>query len=84
MSGRFLLAIDEGTSSTRTVIYDHQANVVASARQEFTQLYPHSGWVEHNPEEIWYYLFVEAAVGLTVWALITWPWYWRKNKRLVK
>ncbi|MEE8426092.1 MAG: glycerol kinase GlpK [Woeseiaceae bacterium] len=53
MSGRFLLAIDEGTSSARTVIYDHQANVVASAQQEFTQLYPQSGWVEHNPEEIW-------------------------------
>jgi len=53
MSGRYLLAIDEGTSSTRTVIYDHQANVVASAQQEFTQLYPQSGWVEHNPEEIW-------------------------------
>jgi glycerol kinase len=53
MNGRFLLAIDEGTSSTRTVIYDHQANVVASAQQEFTQIYPESGWVEHNPEEIW-------------------------------
>ena len=53
MRGRFLLAIDEGTSSTRTVIYDHQANVVASAQQEFTQLYPQPGWVEHDPEEIW-------------------------------
>jgi glycerol kinase len=53
MSGPYLLAIDEGTSSTRTVIYDHQANVVASAQQEFTQIYPQSGWVEHNPEEIW-------------------------------
>ena len=53
MRGRFLLAIDEGTSSTRTVIYDHQASVVASAQQEFTQLYPQSGWVEHDPEEIW-------------------------------
>ncbi len=53
MSGSFLLAIDEGTSSTRTVIYDHEANVVASAQQEFTQHYPQSGWVEHDPEEIW-------------------------------
>ena len=53
MSGRFLLAIDEGTSSTRTVIYDHQANVVSSAQQEFTQIYPQPGWVEHDPEEIW-------------------------------
>ena len=53
MNGRFLLAIDEGTSSTRTVIYYHQANVVASAQQEFTQIYPQPGWVEHDPEEIW-------------------------------
>lgn len=53
MNGRYLLSIDEGTSSTRTVIYDHQAQVVASAQQEFTQHYPQSGWVEHDPEEIW-------------------------------
>ena len=53
MSGKFLLTIDEGTTSTRTVIYDHQAQVVASAQQEFGQLYPQPGWVEHDPEEIW-------------------------------
>lgn len=53
MSSKFLLAIDEGTSSTRTVIYDHQAQVVASAQQEFEQHYPQSGWVEHDPEEVW-------------------------------
>lgn len=53
MSGKFLLAIDEGTSSTRTVIYDHRAQVVASAQQEFSQHYPQSGWVEHDPEEVW-------------------------------
>ena len=53
MTGKYLLAIDEGTSSTRTVIYDHEANVVASAQQEFEQHYPQSGWVEHDPEEIW-------------------------------
>jgi glycerol kinase len=53
MRGRFLLAIDAGTSSTRTVIYDHQARVVASAQQEFAQHYPQPGWVEHDPEEIW-------------------------------
>jgi len=53
MSGKYLLTIDEGTTSTRTVIYDHQAQVVASAQQEFGQLYPQPGWVEHDPEEIW-------------------------------
>ena len=53
MSGRFLLTIDEGTSSTRTIISDHEARTVASAQQEFTQHYPEPGWVEHDPEEIW-------------------------------
>lgn len=53
MNSKFLLAIDEGTSSTRTVIYDHTAQVIASAQQEFTQHYPQSGWVEHDPEEVW-------------------------------
>jgi len=53
MSGKFLLTIDEGTSSTRTIIYDHDIRAVASAQQEFKQHYPRSGWVEHDPEEIW-------------------------------
>ena len=51
--GKYLLAIDQGTSSSRTVIYDHETNVVASAQQEFPQIYPQSGWVEHDPEAIW-------------------------------
>ena len=49
----YLLAIDQGTSSSRTVIYDTQASVVASAQQEFPQEYPRPGWVEHDPEAIW-------------------------------
>ncbi len=53
MSGKFLLAIDQGTSSSRTVIYDHDARVIASAQQEFPQIYPRPGWVEHDPEAIW-------------------------------
>jgi glycerol kinase len=53
MRGKFLLAIDQGTSSSRTVIYDHSAHVVASAQQEFPQIYPRPGWVEHDPEAIW-------------------------------
>jgi glycerol kinase len=53
MSGKFLLTIDEGTTSTRTIVYDHRARVVASAQQEFSQKYPQPGWVEHDPEEIW-------------------------------
>ena len=53
MNPKFLLAIDQGTSSSRTVIYDHDANVVATEQQEFPQLYPRPGWVEHDPEAIW-------------------------------
>lgn len=51
--GNYLLAIDQGTSSSRTVIYDHAMSVVASAQQEFPQIYPQPGWVEHDPEAIW-------------------------------
>ncbi len=53
MRGRYLLAIDQGTSSSRAVIYDHQASVIASAQQEFPQIYPQPGWVEHDPDAIW-------------------------------
>ena len=56
----YLLAIDQGTSSSRTVIYDAQATVVASAQQEFPQIYPQPGWVEHDPEAIW-----ESVVAVT-------------------
>jgi len=53
MRGRFLLAIDQGTSSSRTVIYDHAVTIQASEQQEFEQIYPQPGWVEHDPEAIW-------------------------------
>jgi glycerol kinase len=49
----YLLAIDQGTSSSRAVMYDAQLQVIASAQQEFPQLYPQPGWVEHDPESIW-------------------------------
>jgi glycerol kinase len=48
-----LMAIDQGTSSSRTVIFDRDGNVAASAQQEFPQEYPSPGWVEHDPEAIW-------------------------------
>ncbi|WP_027058898.1 glycerol kinase GlpK [Mesorhizobium loti] len=52
MSG-FVLAIDQGTTSTRAILFDGQMKVVGSGQQEFAQHYPASGWVEHDPEEIW-------------------------------
>jgi glycerol kinase len=50
---KYLLAIDQGTSSSRSIIFAPDANVVAMAQREFTQIYPKPGWVEHNPHEIW-------------------------------
>jgi glycerol kinase len=49
----FVLAIDQGTTSTRAILFDAQMKVVGSGQKEFTQHYPASGWVEHDPEEIW-------------------------------
>src|SRR5579871_1582672 len=48
-----VLAIDQGTTSTRAVVYDAGGNVRGSAAREFTQHYPRPGWVEHDAEEIW-------------------------------
>jgi len=50
---RYILAIDQGTSSSRCVVFDQQANPVAMAQQTFTQHFPYPGWVEHDAEEIW-------------------------------
>ncbi|OWT57604.1 glycerol kinase GlpK [Candidimonas nitroreducens] len=49
----YLLALDQGTSSSRSIVFDAEARIVAMAQQEFTQIYPEPGWVEHNPLEIW-------------------------------
>lgn len=53
MTANYLLAIDQGTSSSRTVIFDREFAVVASVQQEFPQHYPQPGWVEHDPDDIW-------------------------------
>jgi glycerol kinase len=49
----YILAIDQGTTSTRAIIFDKKLKPVASGQKEFKQFYPASGWVEHDPEEIW-------------------------------
>ena len=48
-----ILALDQGTTSSRAILFDHEGNVRASASQEFKQYYPQPGWVEHDAEEIW-------------------------------
>ena len=49
----FILALDQGTSSSRSIVFDAAGRSVAMAQREFRQLYPQPGWVEHDPEEIW-------------------------------
>lgn len=49
----FVLAIDQGTTSSRAIVFDKKLSVVASAQQEFPQHFPASGWVEHDPEDLW-------------------------------
>ena len=53
MNGKFLLAIDQGTSSSRAVLYDSSVRPLATAQREFEQIYPRPGWVEHDAEAIW-------------------------------
>lgn len=48
-----ILAIDQGTTSTRAIVFSDKGKILCSAQEEFTQHYPHDGWVEHDPEEIW-------------------------------
>ncbi|MFC0219951.1 glycerol kinase GlpK [Pseudochelatococcus lubricantis] len=50
---QYILAIDQGTTSSRAIVFDAQASVVGTARQEFPQIYPASGLVEHDPEDLW-------------------------------
>jgi glycerol kinase len=49
----FILALDQGTTSSRSIVFDHAGRAVATAQREFTQHFPRSGWVEHDAEEIW-------------------------------
>lgn len=49
---KYIMALDQGTTSSRAIIFDHSGNIVASLNKEFTQIYPNPGWVEHDPMEI--------------------------------
>ena len=50
---KFVLALDQGTTSSRSILFDEMGQAVHSAQREFKQHFPESGWVEHDPEEIW-------------------------------
>jgi glycerol kinase len=60
----FILALDQGTTSSRAIVFDHEGRARAVAQKEFTQLFPQPGWVEHDPHEIW-----ASQIGVAVEAL---------------
>lgn len=51
--GKYIMALDQGTTSSRCILFDHSGNIANMAQREFTQIYPNPGWVEHNAMEIW-------------------------------
>lgn len=53
MEKKFILALDQGTTSSRAIVFDHDGQIKSVAQKEFTQYFPQPGWVEHNPNEIW-------------------------------
>jgi len=53
MQKKYIIALDQGTTSSRAIMFDKQQNIIAMAQTEFTQFYPKAGWVEHDPMEIW-------------------------------
>ena len=53
MKDRYIMALDQGTTSARCILYDRQGKQVSIAQKEFRQIYPQAGWVEHDPMDIW-------------------------------
>jgi len=52
-SARYVVAIDQGTTSTRAIVFDHSGSIVSTGQLEHEQIFPRAGWVEHDPQEIW-------------------------------
>ncbi|MFP5261063.1 MAG: glycerol kinase GlpK [Blastocatellia bacterium] len=65
MSRDYILALDQGTTSSRAILFDREGKPAAIAQQEFEQLYPQPGWVEHRPDDIWYSQLAAAKRVLT-------------------
>src|SRR5687768_13123794 len=60
----FILALDQGTTSSRAIVFDHAGAIQAVAQKEFRQIFPQPGWVEHDPNEIW-----ETQIGVAAEAM---------------
>ncbi len=67
MQKRYILALDQGTTSSRAIIFDHKSHILGVSQQEFTQYYPQPGWVEHDPHQIWQtqYTVIEEVLAKT-------------------
>ena len=52
MEKKYVLALDQGTTSSRAIVFDKAGNIIAKAQEEFDQIYPKAGWVEHDPMKI--------------------------------
>ena len=50
---KYIMSLDQGTTSSRCILFDHEGNICSTAQKEFRQIFPQPGWVEHNAEEIW-------------------------------
>ena len=50
---KYIMSLDQGTTSSRCILFDHAGNICSTAQKEFRQIFPHPGWVEHDAEEIW-------------------------------
>jgi glycerol kinase len=69
MASQYILALDQGTTSSRSMIFDHHGNIISVAQKEFRQIFPQPGWVEHDAEEIWstqYGTFAEAVAKANI------------------
>jgi glycerol kinase len=60
----YILALDQGTTSSRAIVFDYNGNIIAVAQKEFSQIFPQAGWVEHDAEEIWNTQYVVAVEAL--------------------
>lgn len=68
---KYILALDQGTTSSRAIVFDHDGSIVSVAQKEFKQIFPQPGWVEHDPEEIWSTQLGVAAEAITKAGLST-------------
>ncbi len=65
MTANYILAIDQGTTSSRAIVFDKKLSPKGSAQKEFKQYFPNSGWVEHDAEEIWKSVSTTCKAALT-------------------